>query len=207
MFIPRVHRVRTSKDYLFNKTHPRVGDHRRSHSRRGRRDAYDSSFIGSSNQAEITAFDHAHFQGSTENRYDNSTNVRDFQPVLSPKINVNTRGKNETLITKSHNGNDIRITNTSPCKCEDDFGVIMAAVWTQMVLTVVLTLCIAIHYHLNRRASHQKKKDLDLIKMQAHTVYRQNRSSQFISKQDRRQKTCSAYNSPNDGPYPHMDSC
>ena len=190
VLIPQVHHVRTSTNQMYNTTHWRRRN-RHQHTRRGRRDAYDSSFIGSSNQAEITAFDHASFQGSTENRYDNSSNVRSFRPVISPRIHVNSRGKNETLITKSHNGNEIRITNAPPCKCEDDFGVIMVAVWTQMVLTVILTLSIGVHYYLNRKLSHQKKKDLDLVRMQAHTVYRKNRSSRIIKTHDRRQKALS----------------
>ena len=184
IFIPRVQEIRTVRNRMYSPTHPHEPK------RRGRRDAKDSHFIGSSNQAEIKAFDRASFVGSTENRYDNSSNVRFFRPVVSPRINVNARGKNETLITKSHNGNDIRITNT-PCSCEDDFGAIMAAVFAQMVLTVLLTLSICIHYHLHRRASHNKKKDLDLIRMQAHTVYRQNRASQMISAKERKQKALS----------------
>ena len=188
--IPRVNEIRSSRHTLYNPTHPygvdrdMYGRGRVRKQRRGRRDAYDSSFIGSSNQAEITAFENANFKGSTENRYDNSTNVRSFRPVVSPNFHVNSRGMNETLITESHNGNDIRITHSPPCTCEDDFGLIMTAVWTQMVLTVVLTLSLALHYHINRRVSHQKKKDLDVVRMQAHTVYRQNRTSQFIAECD-----------------------
>ena len=198
ILIPRVKEVRSSQAVLYNPTHPRGIDRERAERtrkrQRGRRDAYDSSFIGSSNQAEITAFEHANFKGSTENRYDNSSNVKVFRPIISPKINVNSRGKNETLITKSENGNDIRITHSSPCSCEDDLGVIMTAVWTQMVLTVILTLSLALHYHLLRRVSHQKKKDLDVVRMQAHTVYRQNRNSQLYVGDGGRTKTISTPN-------------
>ena len=155
---------------LYNQTFPRRSRFR------SRRDTHDSHFTGSSNSADVTAFDHANFKGSTEIRHDHSTNVRDFNPNISPEINIDSSGSNETLVTKSHNENDINIVNAHPCICDDNFNLIMSAVFTQMCLTVILTISIVLHYHIHRCASHKKKKDLALLKMQAHMVYKQNKT-------------------------------
>ena len=148
---------------------------------RSRRDTHDSHFTGSQNSADVTAFDHANFKGSSEVRNDNSTNVRDFRPNLSPEINIDSRGKNESLVNQPHNENDIKIVNSPPCICDDNFNMIMSAVWTQMCLTVVLTISVIVHYHIHRCFSHKKKKDLDLLKMQAHMVYQQNKTSRRLN--------------------------
>ena len=147
---------------------------------RTRRDTHDSHFTGSANSADVSAFEKATFKGSTEIRHDNSTNIRDFRPNLSPEINIETRGKNETLISKSHNGNDIKIVNSPPCVCEDNLDVIMTAIGVQISLTVVLTISVVLHYHVHRCVSHKKKKDLDLLKMQAHLVYQRGKSSRHV---------------------------
>ena len=145
------------------------------------RDLNQAHFTGANNNAH--AFNRSTFYGSTENRTDNSVNVRNFRPeitpVVSPRINVTSRGANETIIHKSNNGNDINIVTANPCSCDGEnnfnFRTLLWSIWLQICISLSLALGVTVHYHMRSRTNRLKRKD------QVHVEQLQ-RSYQFSSR-------------------------
>ena len=125
------------------------------------RDVTNSHFMGATNNAH--AFTKSNFIGSTENRTDNSNNVRNFHPRISPKIDLSAHGANETIIHESNNGNEIKITNAPPCICDVgdsfDFKTLLWSIWLQVCISLLLALGFTIHYHLQSQSKRRKRKD------------------------------------------------
>ena len=170
-----------------NQTHQ--DDHYWSQSRgrrsvRRKRDVTESHFIGANNNAH--AFNASNFYGSTENRTDNSHNVRNFNPRVSPKIDLSAHGANETIIHKSNNGNDIKITTAHPCVCEPgdsfDFKTLLWSIWLQICISLLLALGVTVHYHLRSHSARRKQKDLlkmERLRLDNQSMRRSNRAEEI----------------------------
>ena len=165
----RPHVLDKSRDVMYN--HTGGYQPQGQHGSRRRRDMNQSHFSGSTN----SAFTNASFHGSSEHHVDNSENVRTFNPVVSPKVELNHHGKNETTVQESHNGNDINIVTTTPCKCTDGLSSTMWAIWMQLSLSVILTLGLLTYLYLRHRSAYSRKAEARIAELQSKINQQTNR--------------------------------